>query len=50
MTQTLICAIGKGGHDFGNGRLPGTIFPDDHGHSRIEGDLRLIEATDVFQA
>jgi hypothetical protein len=50
MAQTFICAIGKGGHDFGNRRLPGTVFADDHGHSRIEGDLRLIEATHILQA
>jgi hypothetical protein len=49
MAQTFICAIGEGGHDLGNGCLPGTIFADDHGHSRIENDLHLIEATDVFQ-
>ena len=49
IAQTFICAIGKGGHDFGNRRLPGTVFADDHGHSRIEGDFRLIEATDVLQ-
>ena len=30
--------------------LPGTVFADDDGHSRVEGDLRLIEATDVLQA
>jgi hypothetical protein len=50
MAQTVICTRGEGGHDFGNHRLAGTVCVNDHGHSQIEGDFRLIEATDVPQA
>jgi hypothetical protein len=49
MAQTFLCAIGEGGYDFGDRRLHGTVFADDRGHLRIEGDLRRIEATDVLQ-